>query len=369
MSKVRQAVETLCDILNNFLEESRLSAEMLRRAKHDECDVTMVMWTVLCELLQNVGSIVTAAKQASNGSDRECLVQFVKTNLRGLGYGSVNLQHLPTDGSSGSREVLLALGWFILKQGLIEKYAKSCLEAGMCLSDLLPDSENLPDTDVQIGESSASDKDSAKTYMLLLGRMEMEMRNFNAAVQEQVKLIHKINEETMGVELMRGIPHLLPVHAYLLANPEKRDFAEKYVASLQEKNRKICALLKWKEQESLFWRWIDGATIQCSKNSTNEPPHDTTIQLPRISSKGNSNSAANSKVPSTKSAKMGHERDLGIEKLLHTNFVYIPKEKLRFHDGVTIAEAKAQLDIILKEKKSAHDRDCSKLNSSYRKCF
>lgn len=59
----------------------------------------------------------------------EELVVFVKRRAQHWNYFSHDLNELPNDMSSGSRELLLLLGWIMCKEGLICKFIESRTEA------------------------------------------------------------------------------------------------------------------------------------------------------------------------------------------------------------------------------------------------
>ena len=56
----------------------------------------------------------------------EELVVYVKTELQKRGFISRDLTSLPLDMTSGSRELLLALGWLLCKEDIVARFMKTC---------------------------------------------------------------------------------------------------------------------------------------------------------------------------------------------------------------------------------------------------
>lgn len=51
---------------------------------------------------------------------------YVKRELQTRGFYSKEFASLPADMSSGSREVLLALGWLLCKENIMARFIKNC---------------------------------------------------------------------------------------------------------------------------------------------------------------------------------------------------------------------------------------------------
>ena len=54
------------------------------------------------------------------------LFAYVKTELQKRGFFLKEFSSLPRDLSTGSREMLLAFGWILCKENIVQKFMQSC---------------------------------------------------------------------------------------------------------------------------------------------------------------------------------------------------------------------------------------------------
>ncbi|XP_043376396.1 tubulin epsilon and delta complex protein 1 isoform X4 [Dermochelys coriacea] len=95
---------------------SRPAPETFRLAKFDRPEASLQIWRLLYSLL----------KQIHDGGWTEldtigAQIRFVKSVLRYHGYGRPEFYQLPSDGSQGSRELLLAFSWLLIRISLLEQ--------------------------------------------------------------------------------------------------------------------------------------------------------------------------------------------------------------------------------------------------------
>ncbi|KAG8132971.1 hypothetical protein E2320_010799, partial [Naja naja] len=102
--------------LSQSLPGSHLSPETFRQAKFDQPQVSLTFWELLYHLLNHIhgGGLI---KSADTGTQ----VRFVKYAALSYGYRRLKFYQLPADGSKASRELLLALSWFLCRIALMEK--------------------------------------------------------------------------------------------------------------------------------------------------------------------------------------------------------------------------------------------------------
>ncbi|XP_037762246.1 tubulin epsilon and delta complex protein 1 isoform X4 [Chelonia mydas] len=95
---------------------SRPAPETFRLAKFDRPEASLQIWRLLYSLL----------KQIHDGGCTELdtigtQIRFVKSVLWYHGYGRPEFYQLPSDGSQGSRELLLAFSWLLNRISLLEQ--------------------------------------------------------------------------------------------------------------------------------------------------------------------------------------------------------------------------------------------------------
>ncbi|XP_047936192.2 tubulin epsilon and delta complex protein 1 isoform X5 [Anser cygnoides] len=128
------AVGALCRALP---PRARLVPEALRRAKLDRPQATLDFWRLLYALLKQIhGSKWTECDAI------DTQIRFVKSALWYHGYGRPELYRLPSDGSAGSRELLLAFSWLLHRISLLEQLlarnrVRTGDETSVCMIHLL----------------------------------------------------------------------------------------------------------------------------------------------------------------------------------------------------------------------------------------
>ncbi|KAH9488730.1 Tubulin epsilon and delta complex protein 1 [Bulinus truncatus] len=215
---------------------------------------TASMWNLLYDVISFcISQNATDRAKKSPNIDKEDKVVFIKSELQKWGYLSSSFAALPADMSIGSRDLLMALGWLIHKQEVFDKMLS-------CRSN--PLHQHLRDF---------AKFDEATLYS-----------------QELRCLTKKIRLYTQGVSLQPDLNHLTPLEVFLLRHPES---LKQMLNELESDNIELQNLLDWKDQEHVFWDWMQSAlNLHVQENSAKEKrsftPSAGDVYLPLPSSIG-----------------------------------------------------------------------------------
>ncbi|XP_014679786.1 PREDICTED: uncharacterized protein C14orf80 homolog [Priapulus caudatus] len=321
MSQIREVVEILCKCLIHCISAYGITAEILRKAMRNRADVVPDMWLALLDVLEDSTKQTTFYKgdlplqqlrsqhRLSRRLDSN-VINSVKSSFLKLGYNLNEFHSLPGDGTQGSRELLLALAWYLGRMKPLDKYIIRCtsdiihitniisedttgvIELGTCGSkETDRNIEHVNDGSVE--ERSAiehyyrlSVKDKANYYAWLYGKVLFSIRSLHAIHSEQTKLMHRVHCGTAGVHVTDYASHLSVLHAYLLDKPKQ---LSRYLETIRFKNSLMALLLKWKASEGIFWRWIASivddkkmgrTSIKCTNVAVHGSLEKKSIQAP-----------------------------------------------------------------------------------------
>ncbi|XP_065411807.1 tubulin epsilon and delta complex protein 1 isoform X6 [Chrysemys picta bellii] len=211
------AIGALCRALPPV---SRPAPETFRLAKFDRPEASLQIWRLLYSLL----------KQIHDGGWTEpdtigTQIRFVKSVLRYHGYGRPEFYQLPSDGSQGSRELLLAFSWLLNRISLLERLltvnrVKIGDEASVCTCE-----DNLSNswkdrTEIALEPCLKREVD-VRYLQWLTGRLRFQWRSLHVDHQEQCKLLHKL------------------------------------LQSLESETSRLEAFLEWKRLEPVYWHWME----------------------------------------------------------------------------------------------------------------
>ncbi|XP_015724972.1 tubulin epsilon and delta complex protein 1 isoform X5 [Coturnix japonica] len=211
------AVGALCRALP---PRSRLAPDILRRARFDRPQATLGFWRLLYAVLKQIHG---AEWTESDAIDTQ--IRFVKSALWYHGYGRPELYQLPSDGSAGSRELLLAFSWLLHRVNLLERLlARNRVKTGdetsvcTCEDDLTHSGRDTTEIAPEYGLEGRVD---VRYLQWLNGKLRFQWRSLHAQHQEHCKLLHKLLQhlelETMQLE----------------------------------------AFLEWKQLEAVYWQWME----------------------------------------------------------------------------------------------------------------
>ncbi|KFV04390.1 Uncharacterized protein C14orf80, partial [Tauraco erythrolophus] len=146
-------------------------------------------------------------------------IRFVKSALWYHGYGRPELYRLPSDGSAGSRELLLAFSWLLHRLGLLEQLlarnrVKTGDETSVCtVSGQEGTTEIEPEYELE-------GRVDVRHLQWLNGRLRFQWRSLHAQHQEQCRLLHKIHLFTSGSHVDQILGHFSVTETDLVRQPE-----------------------------------------------------------------------------------------------------------------------------------------------------
>ncbi|NWH58329.1 TEDC1 protein, partial [Geococcyx californianus] len=231
----------------------RPSPDTLRRAKFERPQASLDFWRLLYSLLKQIhGGKWTESDAIDNQ------IRFVKSILWYHGYGRRELYRLPSDGSAGSRELLLAFSWLLHRLSLLEQLlarnrVKIGDEASVCTcEDDLPNSQK--GTTETAPECGLEDRVDVRYLQWLNGKLRFQWRNLHAQHQEQCRLLHKIHLFTSGCHMDQILGHFSVTETDIIRHP---DYCKQLLQLLESETRQLEAFLEWKQLEPVYWQWME----------------------------------------------------------------------------------------------------------------
>ncbi|XP_075616336.1 tubulin epsilon and delta complex protein 1 isoform X4 [Balearica regulorum gibbericeps] len=153
------------------------------RPRHPPPRQSLDFWRLLYTLLKQIhGGKWTESDAIDNQ------IRFVKSALWYHGYGRPELYRLPSDGSAGSRELLLAFSWLLHRLGLLEQLlawnrVKTGDETSVCTIHLFTSGSHM---DQILGHFSVTETDlirQPENYKQLLQLLESETMQLEAFLE------------------------------------------------------------------------------------------------------------------------------------------------------------------------------------------
>ncbi|XP_075364223.1 tubulin epsilon and delta complex protein 1 isoform X3 [Mycteria americana] len=189
------------------------------RPRHPPPRQSLDFWRLLYALLKQIhGGKWTESDAIDNQ------IGFVKSALWYHGYGRPELYRLPSDGSAGSRELLLAFSWLLHRLSLLEQLlARNRVKTGdetsvcMCEDDLPHRQRGTTEIAPEYG---LEDRVDVRYLQWLNGRLRFQWRSLHAQHQEQCKLLHKIHLFTSGSHVDQILGHFSITETDLVRQPE-----------------------------------------------------------------------------------------------------------------------------------------------------
>ncbi|NXU29288.1 TEDC1 protein, partial [Thalassarche chlororhynchos] len=210
-------------------------------------------WRLLYALLKQIHG---GKWTESDATDNQ--IRFVKSALWYHGYGRPELYRLPSDGSAGSRELLLAFSWLLHRLSLLEQLlarnrVKTGDETSVCTcEDDLPNSQK--GTTEVAPEYGLEDRVDVRYLQWLNGRLRFQWRSLHAQHQEQCKLLHKIHLFTSGSHMDQTLGHFSVTETDLVRQPENY---KQLLQLLESETMQLEAFLEWKQLEPVYWQWME----------------------------------------------------------------------------------------------------------------
>ncbi|BFZ07706.1 hypothetical protein BsWGS_10746 [Bradybaena similaris] len=270
-AQVRGVIELFCKILEENIS-CGIRAEALRQAKFNKESATEPLWKLLFNVVCFCISHSSHSKfqPLKTPALKEEEVAFVKSQLQKWGYLKRSFARLPSDCSSGSRELLLALGWVIHTQlffDTIMMAQPSPLQQD--LMQFLHEKEPLPSTEsypcLQSETTIHTPKEKIQRQLTLCGKLKLSLRRLYMVHQDLAGLKSTICKSTDGVSLQTDDNHLSLLEVYLLRYP---DSLKRMLDELERDNARMKSLLDWKDKEHIFWEWMNSVLTLHSQEKT-----------------------------------------------------------------------------------------------------
>ncbi|NXI43875.1 TEDC1 protein, partial [Galbula dea] len=185
-------------------------------------------------------------------------IRFVKSALWYHGYGRPELYQLPSNGSAGSRELLLAFSWLLHRLSLLEQLlawnrVKTGDETSVCTcEDDLPNSKK--GTTEITPECGLEGRVDVRYLQWLNGRRRFQWQSLHAQHQEQCKLLYKIHLFTSGCHIDQILGHFSVTETDLVRQPENY---KQLLQLLEFETVQLEAFLQWKQLEPVYWQWME----------------------------------------------------------------------------------------------------------------
>ncbi|XP_054690157.1 tubulin epsilon and delta complex protein 1 isoform X2 [Grus americana] len=274
------AVAALCRALP---PHARPAPDTLRRARFDRPQASLDFWRLLYALLKQIhGGKWTESDAIDNQ------IRFVKSALWYHGYGRPELYRLPSDGSAGSRELLLTFSWLLHRLGLLEQLlawnrVKTGDETSVCTcEDDLPNSQK--GTTEITPEYGLEDRVDVRYLQWLNGRLRFQWRSLHAQHQEHCKLLHKIHLFTSGSHMDQILGHFSVTETDLVRQPENY---KQLLQLLESETMQLEAFLEWKQLEPVYWHWMETVLDNMAEEGNICESQDAHVEkngLPKVTS-------------------------------------------------------------------------------------
>ncbi|XP_062472274.1 tubulin epsilon and delta complex protein 1 isoform X1 [Pezoporus occidentalis] len=274
------AVGALCRALPPC---ARPAPDTLRCAKFDRPQASLDFWKLLYTLLKQIHGHKWAESDAIDNQ-----IRFVKAALWYHGYDRPELYRLPSDGSAGSRELLLAFSWLLHRISLLEQLlarnrVKTGDETSVCTcEDDLPNS--LKGTTEKAPEPGLEGGVDVRYLQWLNGRLRFQWRSLHAQHQEQCKLLHKIHLFTSGSHMDQILGHFSVTETDLVRQPENY---KQLLQLLESETMQLEAFLEWKQLEPVYWQWMETVLDNMAEEGNMCESQDTHVEgseLPKVTS-------------------------------------------------------------------------------------
>lgn len=267
MSDIKAVINLLCQHLNILLKVN-LKPENFRLAKfnNNEKETIQQLWTTLEKVCAALGSIIPQNEKWNPQI-------WVKFQLVLKGYNSSEFYSLPTDNTTGSRELLLALMWVIAKENALSVLTQECVRRS-------PLCREYPDIAEQQTSGNKQNVHGLKTeskqllnledqinYCLwLANRIRYNLNQIHDLEDQRIKNTHKVHEATAGSS---GLPHLSVFETKLVRDP---DLLKKWMPNLSKLNELLSVHAKWLKKKSAFWEWMETIIELKEKESNHDKP-------------------------------------------------------------------------------------------------
>lgn len=246
---IKEVIGSLCRLLTTLGLQSVPNAESFRRAKFNKGEeVVEEFWKLLISII----SATNRQKKTDVGSRNMLVRETLWLSGCGADIEEAHTERKEVMRETGSRQLLLALGWLIssdlLEQLLGQKAAE--LDTTLTLSPVLTLSPELVPSK---GEGLHSDPALLRKLQWLIGCLKFQGRTLLSLQEERVQLLHQILSWTS----------LSPQSCFPSSSSfEGSSALKKECVQMQRLCELLEAYLNWKHMEKLFWVWMD-SVLDC----------------------------------------------------------------------------------------------------------
>ncbi|KAL0969745.1 hypothetical protein UPYG_G00231720 [Umbra pygmaea] len=264
--KAKEVIESLCELLSSLGVECVPCAETFRRAKFNkEGDAVVQFWKLLHNVLFKTLILECSCQRQS---DLESQSRHVRGALWQCGYGASWVVGQDPDchpSEVGSRDLLLAFGWVLSSGNLLEIMLKARALELDSLSLLTTVSLGITKDEGSPGDvtgrESLQERAVMQTDEWLLrrlqwhyGKLRFRWRSLLTVQEERARILHQV----LSVDRTHSTSQLSQCEAHRGSSAVLRKEMDhvRTVCHLLE------AYLEWKNQETLFWSWMD-SVLDC----------------------------------------------------------------------------------------------------------
>ncbi|XP_068194873.1 tubulin epsilon and delta complex protein 1 [Antennarius striatus] len=232
--EVRQVIAALCSLLSATGLDPVPVPETFRRAKFGGgAEVEDQFWQLLVNILQKTGVVSSEACRQLSGEPWK----LVAAGLWQTGYHADWMfekegGERPAGGRSASRNLLLALGW-LLATGALEKLLTQQVQQ-LDITLFTPVLVSPPQFSRELQINLAL----VRKLQWLMGNLRTQQRILLSALEERTRLLHA-------------------VFAILPSSDRSLTLSQKDCLCMQRLCDLLEAYLKWKQEEKVFWTWMD----------------------------------------------------------------------------------------------------------------
>ncbi|XP_043462067.1 tubulin epsilon and delta complex protein 1-like [Leptopilina heterotoma] len=247
----KTVIELLCKHLT-CLTEISMEPDYFRLAKYNKSSPEAIeaFWSVLYIL--STCSILEENKFISfKNYDK---ITSTKLNFAFLQYKTVEFYLIPENDVYNSRELLLALGWLLASNNVIEKKLKSNL-VNCSLGQECSSSEILSQALKEEIDCSTLENEM-KQIVHVCSKLNHNLKEISELLGEKVKLTTKVHAASINTS---GLTHLSVFEMALikrltLDNKSPQD--HELIKNLQNISKMIDFHLKWTKRQHIFYDWM-----------------------------------------------------------------------------------------------------------------
>jgi hypothetical protein len=267
--QVKQVIKSLCDILASFFScNTQLNAEDFRLAKFNKnCkDLSSKLWYLAFNLM--------TFKRDNKENDLETVIFEVKQHFLSLGF---NFSNVKTENSS--RELLIAISWFISTQNIIERIV-SAYNIN-CYDEYFKDNYEIPfeilnsqiesiKNELNMNEKRQDTLVKLNYLKWLQGDLKFKINNLYSCLTEKAKLTNKIHSLTTNLKLSCSQLFILKKIYNMETNENQKSsiMIKKYQEKLNQTNEFLSNILIWQQNENLYWKWMESVVDEIKETET-----------------------------------------------------------------------------------------------------